>query len=364
MAERSDAEGLVRAGGALAPAPSAWDGPFYGDVGVLATDGARVECHLCARWFHLLGGHVRQAHGLSPAAYRALTGLNAQTALAGPVLRARRRELAEATLAPYRARVAEVARAQTPEARAARMRGRTLRPEARLARATDPDHERRVSERARRAWTTRRERYPETAGGGRPEAVRSFADPRAASRAGLAVRRQRLRDPAYREAFRRRVSEAKGGRVAVTCVVSGGAFRVPPSWVAHGQARLCRPGVPGAVAPGPAHGAGRAALRGGGGAPAGPRGDRPRRPRPRPPRAGRRRRAARLRAGRGGPAGAAGGGGPGRRAPRARPAPRGRAGGGPAPGRLGVPAPAGREAPDAHAPVRRARAAPARTAGT
>jgi hypothetical protein len=48
MAERSDAEGLVRAGGALAPAPGAWDGPFYGDVGVLATDGTRVECHLCA----------------------------------------------------------------------------------------------------------------------------------------------------------------------------------------------------------------------------------------------------------------------------------------------------------------------------
>ena len=361
MAERSDAGGPRRAAEALVPAPGAWDGPFYGDVGVLVTDGARVECHLCARWFHLLGSHVRQAHGLSPAAYRALTGLNAQTALAGPVLRARRRELAEATLAPYRARVAEVARAQTPEARAARMRGRTLRPEARLARATDPDHERRVSERARRAWTTRRERYPETAGGGRPEAVRSFADPRAASRAGLAVRRQRLRDPAYREAFRRRVSEAKGGRVAVVCVVCGGAFRVPPSWVAHGQARLCGPACrarwrlgrrtgPGglpfeaaaarlrdleATAPGaldralPAPGAAvvRLAYGLGGAAPLALR-------------------AVAARAGL--PLG------------RVR-----RLVAGPEVARLlGARAPAGREAPDAHAPVRRARAAPARTAGT
>lgn len=235
----------IRAGGAAngsdLPPPKAWVGPLYGEVGVLATDGIRVECHLCAKWFRLLAGHVRQAHGLTPAAYRFLTGLNAQTALAGPALRARHRELAEATLAPYRARIAEVARAQTPEDRAARMRGRTLRAEARRTLAADPEHARRRSEGGRRAWVTRRERYPATAGAGRPEAVRPFPDAHAAARRGLAVRRERLRDPAYRAAVGRRISEARGGRVEVVCTVCGGTFRVPPSWIVHQQARICSP---------------------------------------------------------------------------------------------------------------------------
>jgi hypothetical protein len=223
------------------PALGEWDGPVYGELGVLATDGTRLECHACGRWYASLAGHALPAHGLSAAAYRAVFGLKAQTPLAGPRLRARRRELADTRLAPYRARVAEVARAQTSAQRAARMRGRALRLEARLALAADPEHARRLSAGARRAWEQRRERYPETAGAGRPEAVRPFADARAASRRGLAVRRERLRDPAYRAAVGRRISEGKGGRVEVTCAVCGRAFRVPPSWIVHQQARICGP---------------------------------------------------------------------------------------------------------------------------
>jgi hypothetical protein len=30
------------------PALGEWDGPLYGELGVLNTDGTRVECHLCA----------------------------------------------------------------------------------------------------------------------------------------------------------------------------------------------------------------------------------------------------------------------------------------------------------------------------
>jgi transposase len=192
------------------PALGEWDGPVYGELGVLATDGTRLECHACGRWYVSLAGHALLAHGLSAAAYRAVFGLKAQTALAGPRLRARRRELADTRLAPYRARVTEVARAQTPEQRAARMRGRALRLEARLALAADPEHARRLTAGAKRAWEQRRERYPETAGAGRPEVVRPFADARAAARRGLAVRRGRLRDPTYRAAVGRRISERKG----------------------------------------------------------------------------------------------------------------------------------------------------------
>lgn len=35
-----------------------WDGPIYGQLGVLATDGQRVECHMCGRWYKLLPSHV------------------------------------------------------------------------------------------------------------------------------------------------------------------------------------------------------------------------------------------------------------------------------------------------------------------
>lgn len=231
----------LRDGLAATAAPEAADLPraLYGEFGVLATDGTRVECCLCARWFVLLAGHVRQAHGLTPAEYRVLAGLNAQTALAGPRLRARRRALAEETLRPYRERVGELGRSHTPEERAARMLGRRRRAEARLA-ARAPERKAREAEGHRQTVATRRARYGDayqTVPGG-------FADRQAAARAsqrGLAARRERLRDPAYREAVGRHISEGKGGRVEVICAVCGGAFRVPPSWIVHQQARICRP---------------------------------------------------------------------------------------------------------------------------
>lgn len=210
---------------------------LYGEQGVLATDGVRVECHLCARWFVLLASHVRQAHGLTPAEYRALAGLNAQTALAGPRLRARRRALAEETLRPYRQRVGELGRSHTPEERAARMLGRRRRAEARLA-AQDPERKAREADGHRQTVATRRARY----GDAYQSVPGGFADRQAAARAsrrGLAARRERLRDPAYREAVGRRISEARGGRVTVACAVCGTSFAVPPSWLRNGSGTLC-----------------------------------------------------------------------------------------------------------------------------
>jgi len=64
------------------PEPGNWDGPVFGRLGVLATDGQRVECHACGRWFHHLGHHVRQTHNLTADEYRALFGLNVRTGLA------------------------------------------------------------------------------------------------------------------------------------------------------------------------------------------------------------------------------------------------------------------------------------------
>lgn len=220
----------LRDGQAATAAPEATDLPraLYGEIGVLATDGTRVECCLCARWFVLLASHVRQAHGLTPAEYRALAGLNAQTALAGPRLRARRRALAEETLRPYRERVGDLGRSHTPEVRAARMLGRRRRAEARLA-ARSPERRAREAEGHRQTVATRRARY----GDAYQSVPGGFADRQAAAR------RERLQDPAYREALGRRISEARGGRVTVACAVCGTPFAVPPSWLRNGSGTLC-----------------------------------------------------------------------------------------------------------------------------
>src|SRR5688500_2014836 len=131
-----------------------WDGPIHGRLGVLATDGDKVECHVCGGYFSLLASHVSQTHGLAPDAYRALFGLLAGTALAGPTLRASRRARAELTLAPYRERAGELGRSHTPEERAARMRGRQLAQEGRL-RNRLPERQERFAGAVRRTWERR-----------------------------------------------------------------------------------------------------------------------------------------------------------------------------------------------------------------
>jgi hypothetical protein len=49
-------------------------------------DGARVQCHLCGRFYPKLGMHVRKGHGMDPDEYREQFGLNRGTALASPAL--------------------------------------------------------------------------------------------------------------------------------------------------------------------------------------------------------------------------------------------------------------------------------------
>ena len=41
---------------ATLPLPGAWDGPLYGELGVLEAAGDRVVCLLCGRAFVHLGG--------------------------------------------------------------------------------------------------------------------------------------------------------------------------------------------------------------------------------------------------------------------------------------------------------------------
>jgi predicted transcriptional regulator len=62
----------------------------YGHLGELAEspDGARVQCHLCGRYWVNLGSHVRATHGLSANDYREAYGLNRTQPLLSPRFRA------------------------------------------------------------------------------------------------------------------------------------------------------------------------------------------------------------------------------------------------------------------------------------
>jgi hypothetical protein len=53
---------------------------------VADVDGARVQCHLCGRFYPKLGMRVRKGHGMDSDEYREQFGLNRGTALASPAI--------------------------------------------------------------------------------------------------------------------------------------------------------------------------------------------------------------------------------------------------------------------------------------
>lgn len=57
------------------PALGEWDGPIYGELGVLNDDGEKVECHCCGDWIVGLGNHLTKAHDLTAQEYKAIFGL-------------------------------------------------------------------------------------------------------------------------------------------------------------------------------------------------------------------------------------------------------------------------------------------------
>ncbi len=59
----------------------------FGEIGVLADDGEKVQCHLCGKWFSHLGNHALYKHKIAPDDYRAVYGLNRTTGLISNKLR-------------------------------------------------------------------------------------------------------------------------------------------------------------------------------------------------------------------------------------------------------------------------------------
>ena len=192
-----------------------WDGPIYGERGVLADDGERVECHACGRWFHHLGRHVAAAHGFTADEYREEFGLNRGTGLAGVRYRAKQRVNAERQLQHTWATAAERARAIPLEQR--RATGRlTWRAEAKQ----DPHNQAVQRELSRRG--AEKTRAAIAAGTWQRPVGR---DPQASGARGAARFRELLADPEWQAAWAQEVSAGRGApaRGTLPCVPCGPA---------------------------------------------------------------------------------------------------------------------------------------------
>lgn len=190
------------------PALGEWT-PVYGELGVLAVDDDKAQCHACAGWFRNLALHAGRGHDLTAQEYKALFGLNRTTGLVGPSLRERLQANATRVLSPYWGQAAESLRSRTAEQRA-NMRGQKVRLEA----VRKPENQRIRQQAAGLKGEAFHARY--LAGEWRPPGP----GPAAVER-----RRQRLQDPEYRAWLGKRLSEALGGRVSLCARSAGQASR-------------------------------------------------------------------------------------------------------------------------------------------
>lgn len=206
------------------PALGEWT-PVYGELGVLAVDDDKAQCHACAGWFRNLALHAGRGHDLTAQEYKALFGLNRTTGLVGPSLRERLQANATRVLSPYWGQAAESLRSRTAEQRA-NMRGQKVRLEA----VRKPENQRIRQQAAGLKGEAFHARY--LAGEWRPPGP----GPAAVER-----RRQRLQDPEYRAWLGKRLSEALGGRVSVVCAICGTGIEIPRAKARTNQRRFCGP---------------------------------------------------------------------------------------------------------------------------
>ncbi|HLG71097.1 MAG TPA: sigma factor-like helix-turn-helix DNA-binding protein [Chloroflexota bacterium] len=197
-----------------------WDGPIYGELGVLAADpdGRRVVCHACGRAFGNLGNHVRRTHSLLPAEYRAIFGLRATTGLAGPSYKQHSAELAVRNFSPYWSESAS--RGMSHEQRVAYAVGRRLRLEAKL----DPNNQRVWAENGIRL----QQRLRELQAAGLWHRPRP-RDPAGSIAKAVARWRELLQDPAYKQRWAEKLSEARG-RKQLVCRACGATFTRSRDW--------------------------------------------------------------------------------------------------------------------------------------
>ncbi len=66
---------------------------YFAPIGEMRSDGERMQCHLCGRWYRMVGGsHLLSAHGWTTAEYRDAFLLNLTTSTVGPATRELKRD--------------------------------------------------------------------------------------------------------------------------------------------------------------------------------------------------------------------------------------------------------------------------------
>ncbi len=70
---------------------------YFAPIGEMRSDSERMQCHLCGRWYRMVGGsHLLSAHGWTTAEYRDAFLMNLTTSTVGRATSERAAEL-EAT---------------------------------------------------------------------------------------------------------------------------------------------------------------------------------------------------------------------------------------------------------------------------
>jgi len=186
--------------------------PCYGELGVLADDGDKAQCHICGKWFRHLGNHTSRTHGITPEDYKEAFGLNRQTGLIGPGLKVIRAKdnLRNKNHLNLLANLPEV----STEEKVARMKGKSHRQET-LINPKRIEATRRSIKKAQEVIKQKRSNGTYKEGPG---------PPLWAGMKGRAKHQDMLKDPKYREELSRKISLARGGQVMITCAVCGSKF--------------------------------------------------------------------------------------------------------------------------------------------
>lgn len=87
-----------------------WDGPIYGELGVLNDDGEKVECHCCGEWYASVCVHAWHSHDLTADEYKSIFGLPLSRGAVTPAQRSKLRAANE----PHLSLVREKAHALSP----------------------------------------------------------------------------------------------------------------------------------------------------------------------------------------------------------------------------------------------------------
>lgn len=74
---------------------------IYGEIGVLADDGEKVQCHICGKWFFALSTHLSRRHKMGAEDYKALYGLNRGTSLISEAYKRQLRDIHSDRMGQY-----------------------------------------------------------------------------------------------------------------------------------------------------------------------------------------------------------------------------------------------------------------------